>query len=66
MTWDKYDKSIVEQLKNSPVIINAINDMRDKGHTKEYTQKITGAPFEVVDRIFANKKKGSREPVQED
>ena len=55
--WKGYPKDVVENLKNNPVIINAINDMADKGHSKEYTQKITGAPYEVVDRIYTNKGK---------
>jgi NH3-dependent NAD+ synthetase len=52
--WDKYDKETKEKLQNHPAIIGAVNQMARDGHTKEHTQKITGAPYEVVDRIYKN------------
>ena len=56
MTWDKYSKDVQDQLKNNPAIINAINTMCDAGHDKEYCQKITGAPYEMVDKLYKHRR----------
>ena len=52
MTWDKYDKEVQDKLKDNPAIINAVNQMARDGYSKEHAQKITGAPYEVVDRQY--------------
>jgi hypothetical protein len=57
MTWDKYSPHVRDELKHNPAINQAINKMFDDGHDKEYTQKITGAPYEVVDKLFNHRRK---------
>lgn len=51
-TWKKYDKTVVEAIKDHPSIINAIHNMKQKGYEKETAQRITGAPYEVVERVW--------------
>lgn len=51
-SWDKYGKEMKDTLKEHPSIINAINNMKRKGYEKATTQRITGAPYELVDRIY--------------
>ncbi len=58
-SWKKYDPDMKEKLKEHPAIINAINTMRDRGFSKERTQKVTGAPYEIVDRLYRVKSGGA-------
>jgi len=60
MSWDKYSKEVQDNLKNNPAIVNAINNMARDGYDKEYAQKITGAPYEVVDRLYKNQGRGGK------
>lgn len=67
--WKKYDKEMKEKLKEHPTIINAINTMRDRGFSKEYAQKVSGAPYEIVDRLYKHGQKQKNDgpaPGEED
>lgn len=41
-----------------PSLVNAINNMIKRGYSKEKAVKLTGAPYEVVDRLFRHQEKG--------
>jgi hypothetical protein len=55
-----------EKLVNHSSVINAINNMRDRGYTKERTQQIVGVPYEVVDRIYNLKNPKKEVSTEED
>lgn len=57
MSWDNYDKSVQEALKENPYIRDAVRNMRENGHSKEYAQRVSGAPYEIVDSIYNDGKK---------
>jgi neutral trehalase len=61
MTWDNYDPKVRDALKENPVIMDTVRNLRDKGHSKEYAQRITGAPYEVVDRLYKQKDRSRKE-----
>ena len=38
-----------------PAVIAGINNMKARGFSKEKTIEVTGAPYELVDRLYQNK-----------
>jgi len=44
----------------NPAIVSAINNMITRGYSKESIQKITGAPYEVVDRHMKHRERENR------
>lgn len=54
--WARYSPQVKEKLKANNVIQDAIRNMKARGHDKAYAQKISGAPFEVVDKIYNEKR----------
>ena len=61
----KYDAEMKEKLLNSSRIIDAINNMRDRGYTKEKCQKVVGVPYEMVDRIYNVKKINKKDSIED-
>ena len=55
--WKQYKGSTLEKIKSSAIIQDAIRNCRERGLPKERAQKIVGAPYEVVDRIYKEKDK---------
>ena len=60
--WKKYDKEMQGKLRENSQLVNAINNMRDRGYSKEKTQQITGAPYEIVDKLFNHRGKRGIKP----
>ncbi len=51
----------------NPSLITAINNMISRGYSKETVQKITGAPYEVVDSHFKRRaKQDGKRPTERD
>lgn len=53
--WANYPKGVREKLKGSKIIEDAIRNCKARGYDKNYAQKVSGAPFEVVDRVYNDK-----------
>jgi len=50
MADDKIDMKT--EVYESPSIINAINNMKKRGYAKDTAVRLTGAPYEGVDRVW--------------
>ncbi len=53
----KYPKGIREKLANSPIILDAIRNCRERGVPKEEAVQRIGQPYELIDKIYNEKTK---------